>query len=136
MRLAALVFLVLAVFGGGCQRSLPIPGAGTTKEPRSSSFPSKAEVLEYLDGKTISLTKPMKTPEKGNPAFVLKKDQIEALEVGSNAGRIGDGPWTTTVTFIAKTDQGRYAINCDVHYRIVEGKCAFFGLDVREAAKQ
>jgi hypothetical protein len=89
-------------------------------------------VLAYLDGKVIALT----GPDKVGKPYTLKKDQVEALEVGQNAGSVNDGPWTTTVTFIANTDKGRYAVKCRVHYRMIEEKCAFFGFDAEEVAKQ
>ena|SRR5262249_37651552 len=137
MRLSALVLLVLAIWGATCDRTAPVsaPQTTTIKEPRRS-LPPKEEVLEYLDGKGIALTEPQRMPEKADKLHMLQKTQIEALEVGQSAGSVNDGPWTTTVTFIANTDRGRFAVKCWVHYRMVEEKCAFFGFDVKEVVKQ
>ena len=96
-----------------------------------NTYPSKDEVLDYLDGKTIA-----QSLEKGAPRFVLKRDQVEALEVDKSATSVGDGPWVTSVTFIANAGDGRYAVKLTVQHRRVEDKRAFFGFTVQEVAKQ
>lgn len=88
--------------------------------------------MECLDGRAIALTDSGK-PDK---PYTLKRDQIEALAVGPGGSSVNDEPWTTNVTFIVRTDQGRYAIRGAVRYRIVEERCAFYGFEAREVAKQ
>jgi hypothetical protein len=135
----AIVLVVLALGAIGCdRRTVPAVAVGparpgATPAESSESYPSKEEVLDYLDGKTISRTDP---PAKDELQFTLRRDQIEALEVDKSGTSVGDGPWTTTVTFIAKADETRYAVKLTVKHRRIEDKRAFFGFHVSEVAKQ
>lgn len=49
---------------------------------------------------------------------------------------VGDGPWSTNVTFIAKSGMERYAVKLTVQHRRVENKRAFFGFRVQDIALQ
>jgi hypothetical protein len=140
MRRTTSFVLLVSLAALGCQRATstfavvaPSPGAGP-KQP-SEAYPTKDEVLDYLDGKAISLSAP-DPPRKGEAQFVLKRDQMEALEVSDSGTKVGDGPWTTGVSLLAKTDEGRYAVKMTVQHRRVEDKRAFFGFHVTEMSKQ
>jgi len=76
----------------------PAPAAGATGG--SEAYPSKDEVLDYLD------------------------------EVDQGGTSVGDGPWSTKVTFIAKSGMERYAVKMSVQHRRVENKRAFFVQDI------
>jgi len=132
--------LLLALAAVGCDRTtapglavVPSRTVGGPPAGPSQAYPSKEEVLDYLDGKTISRTQP---PSKDEPQFILRQAQIEALEVSQSGTSVNDGPWTTAVTFIAKTDEGRYAVKLTLEHRLVENNRAFFGFHVAEIAKQ
>jgi hypothetical protein len=132
--------VVLALGAVGCDRTnapglavAPSRTVGGAPADPSQAYPSKEEVLDYLDGKTISRTQP---PSKDEPQFILRQAQIEALEVSQSGTSVNDGPWTTAVTCIAKTDEGRFAVKLTVQHRRVENKRAFFGFQVSEIAKQ
>src|SRR5262245_33067891 len=143
MRQLVSPLLLLALVALGCQRAestfavvgpSPRNVSPRPKEP-SEAYPTKEEVLDYLDGKTISLSAP-EPPKTGEAQFVLKRDQLEALEVSESGSKAGDGPWTTGVSLLAKTDEGRYAVKMTVQHRRVENKRAIFGCHVAEMAKQ
>ena len=131
---AVLHLLVLSVLG--CNRAVPV---GPVPEPdnpvaaAASEYPTKAEVMDYLDGKTMPSKVPTNPNDKG---IVLKREQIEALEVTQSATQFNDNPWTTDVTFLVRTPDGRYGARATVSHRKVEGKRAFFGVEFREVAKQ
>lgn len=135
MRFSGLI-LLLAICGLACNRPAPPPGFATpsAKEARGT-YPLKEEVIEYLDGKSINLADP-KAKDNAGKVHTLRKNEIEALEVAKSASSINNGPWTTEVTFIVRTDEGRYAVKGSVQYRMVEDKCAFFGFEVTEVARQ
>ena len=130
------VVLLLAVGGLACNRPAPPPNFATpsAKEARGN-YPLKEEVIEYLDGKSINLADP-KAKDNAGKVHTLRRTEIEALEVAKSASSINNGPWTTEVTFIVRTDEGRYAVKGSVQYRIVEDTCAFFGFEISEVAKQ
>jgi hypothetical protein len=136
MRIALLLLLLLALSGLACNRpsAPPVLGTPSTSEGRGN-YPLKEEVIEYLDGKTINLADP-KGKEKSPIVHKLRKNEIEALEIGKSASSFDNGPWSTDMTFIARTDGGRFALKGRVQYRIVENKCAFFGFEISEVARQ
>src|SRR5262245_26789577 len=134
----SILLVVLALGGIGCdRRTAPAvvvgPGPGAARAESSESYPSKEEVLDYLDGKTISRTDP---PAKDELQFTLRRDQVEALEIDKSGTSVNDGPWTTNVTLIAKSDETRYAVKLTVKHRRIEDKRAFFGFHVSEVARQ
>jgi len=140
MRHFATFLLLVSLAALGCQRAestfvsvAPSPGAGAKKP--SDAYPTKEEVLDYLDGKTISLDT-AEASAKGKAEFVFKRNQIQALDVSESGSKVGDGPWVTGVTFLVKTEQGSYAVKMTVQHQQVENKRAFFGFRVTEVAKQ
>jgi hypothetical protein len=135
--LASLLFLI-SLAAMGCQPATatfsavaPSPKA---KGP-SQAYPTNEEVLDYLDGKTISLDTP-DAPAKGKAQLVLRRNQIEALDVSDSGTQLTGGPWVTGVTFLLKTDQGSYAVKMTVQHQLVDDKRAFFGFRVTEMSKQ
>jgi len=139
MRHLAPVLFLIPLAALGCHRAeatfsvTPSVGVPNLPAKASDAYPSRDEVLDYLDGKTISLSSP---PANGEPQFVVKRDQIEALEIEQSGTSVDNGPWVTAMTFIAKTNEGRYAVKMTVRHRQVEGKRAFFGFRVTEMSKQ
>jgi hypothetical protein len=99
-------------------------------------YPSRDEVLDYLDGKTIALAARDPSPNRLAGGHQFRRDRIEALEVEQARARINSEPWTTTVTFLLRTDDARYAVRGEVAYRWVEDRCAFTGFRVTELAEQ
>jgi len=136
VRQAPLLLLLLMTGIVGCDRTRA-PRAAVAPDVTMSpagvpdAYPTKDEVLDYLDGKTIA-----QSLEKGTPQFVLKREQVEALEVEQGGTMVSNGPWVTSVTFIANSGDGRYAVRLTVQHRPVEDKRAFFGFTVQEVAKQ
>ena len=138
MRLASLLLgvFILGVVGCNWQAAtapavVPASTGGATGS--SDAYPSKDEVLDYLDGKTIARPDPS---DKGEPRFVFQRDHVEALEVEQSGTSVNNGPWTTTVRFIAKSGMERYAVKLTVQHRRVENKRAFFGFNVQDIARQ
>ena len=100
-------------------------------EPQEEPYPSRAEVLAYLDGKTI------RSPKSAQPeiSLTLKKDQIETLVVSQS--RISGGElWSTPVQFIVVTEKHRYAVEARVSHNWIEGKRVFYGIEIQQFAKQ
>ena len=132
------VGLVAGFFLG---RGLPSGGGPAPAQPRApgetrDDYPTKEEVLDYLDGKAIALSEPESGSDLAAKTWTLKRSQIEALEVSrSKATPLGE-PSISGVTFILHADQGRYAVHGLVSYRFVQEKCAFFGFKVVEVSKQ
>jgi hypothetical protein len=140
MRLSIFTIYCLMISNTSCMQkdsptSDPAPRVLVPNEP-SSSYPTREEVSEYLEGKSIPLTGVNKPNERDPKLYTLKKGDIEALEVEQSASQINDSPWRTTINFITKTDDGRYAIKGRLSYRRVEKKCAFYGFEIEEVAKQ
>jgi hypothetical protein len=108
----------------------------STGPPPTPPFkcPTKAEITEYLDGKPIDLTPP-DAPDKPL-THTMRKDQIEAVQVGDSPGRFNDEPWSTRVTFILDTGHGRYAVEGQVKYRRIGETCAFFGFTPEKTVRQ
>jgi hypothetical protein len=130
------IFLFATAFAIGCNRVGPngasAPGAVPATDPEAN-YPTRSEIIDYLDGKTMPSRVPADPKDAG---ILIRRDQIDALEVEKRASRINDGPWSTDVTFLLKTPDGKYAVRATVEHRRVEGKRAFFGIDFREVAKQ
>lgn len=140
MRPAAILLGVLTLGILGCNwqaKTAPAPAPGPAPSAvttgSSEAYPSKDEVIDYLDGKTIARPDPS---GKSEPRFVFARDSIEALEVDQGGTSVGDGPWSTKVTFIAKSGMERYAVKMTVQHRRVENKRAFFGFFVQDIAQQ
>jgi hypothetical protein len=132
------VGLVAGFFLG---RGLP-PGGGPapaqTNAPGKSrdDYPTKEEVLDYLDGKAIALSDPETGSDRAAKSCTLKRSQIEGLEVARNKATPLGEPSVSAVTFLLNSDQGRYAVHGLVSYRFVQEKCAFSGFKVVEVSKQ
>jgi hypothetical protein len=135
-RLLPLVLLGCLV---GCNRLGPAP-AVTPPAPApaadgSDGYPSKAEVLDYLDGKPMPLALAGPDAKPGN-TVTLRPDHIDALQVEQGGVAVDGGPWKTSVTFLVHTPEGKYAVRAQVLHRRVEDKRAFFGLEFKEVARQ
>ena len=130
--------LVLVGCAFGCNRMGPAPAvAPPAPAPAegSDSYPSKAEVLDYVDGKPMPLA--LTGPDaKADNTVALRRDQIDALEVDRGGSSADGGPWLTSVTFLADTPRGKYAVRAQVQHRRVEDKRAFFGVEFKEVVKQ
>ena len=96
MRHASILLAVFSLGAVGCNWQAktapapvpsPAPAAGATGG--SEAYPSKDEVLDYLDGKTIARPDPS---GKSEPRFVFSRDSVEALEVDQGGTSVGDGP--------------------------------------------
>jgi hypothetical protein len=122
-------------------RGLP-PGPGPAAEQRNTpgktrdDYPTKEEVLDYLDGKAIVLSDPQTGSERTAKSCTLQRSQIEALEVARNKETPLGQASISGVTFILNSDQGRYAVHGLVSYRLVQEQCAFVGFKVVEVRKQ
>jgi hypothetical protein len=130
--------LIVVVLGVAC--SSPSSPAPSPEPPRKDGphegYPTKEEVLAYLDGKAVSLTDPKQPAGKDEKPHILKRDQIEALQVNPSGSSFNDGPWSTTVNFIFNTGDARYAMEIWVSHRLVENKRAFFGMQVKQVSRQ
>ena len=141
-------FLALAFGGVACEqrttapasapavgRAMPGPAPAPTDAGPSESRPTKEKVTDYLDGKEIDLSVGQVVAKPG-PKHVIRKDQIEALQVATSATSVNNGPWSVQVDFILNTGTARYAVTGRVEHRLVERKRAFFGLTIRQVARQ
>jgi hypothetical protein len=138
MRLLALLLCVAAV-GTGCGTPAPPPAPEPEPVPKpaepNDGWPTRGEVLAYLDGKSVPFSDPNRPSGERDTSHVLKRDQIEALEVKHSGTRVEDGPWDTPVSFIFNTAAGRYAVDAVVSHKLIENKRAFFGFRVRAVSK-
>jgi hypothetical protein len=136
---SALILLAVLMFGIlGCNwrtATAPAvaPSATGAANESSDAYPSKDDVVDYLEGKTIARSDPT---AKAGPQFVFQRDHVEAMEVEKSGTMVSDGPWTTTVRFIAKSGMERYAVTMTVQHRRVENKRAFFGYRVHDVELQ
>jgi hypothetical protein len=130
--------LAIGLLATGCNRPAATPGlpTSTTGGGPDTSYPTKDEVLTYLDGKTMPTRLPVQQGDMPDKDLLLKRDQITALEVDQKAMKFDDGPWLTDLTFLVNGPEARYAVRATVKHRQVEGKRAFFGVEFREVAKQ
>jgi hypothetical protein len=130
--LVAGFFLGRGLPSGGGPAPAPTNAPGKTRD----DYPTKEEVLDYLDGQAIALSD--REAGSGRPAgsCSLKRSQIEALEVSRNKATPLGEPSISGVTFVLRCDRGRYAVHGLVSYRLVQEKCAFFGFKVVEVSKQ
>jgi hypothetical protein len=139
---ALCVGLVAGFFIG--RETAPTERPGTQPEPEAranprtedSPYPSKQEIIDYLDFKPITLSDKGPKPDQGGWSHTIRRGQIEALAVDQSSWSINDGPKHTDVTFILNSDNGRYAVKVAVAYRRIEKKCAFFGFEVKEVGRQ
>jgi hypothetical protein len=124
----------------GCNRITGPPSSGHEPDqpaPQENRVhPTRDEFIAYLDAKTISLSEPGSAPEKKEWTHVIKREEVEAVQFADTATSINNGPWSKDVTFLLKTAEGRYAVEAQISYRAVEGKTAFFGMEVKTVAKQ
>jgi hypothetical protein len=136
------VLLVVAVVG--CNRLAPTnPAIAPSNGPvtpaqdgGSEGYPSKAEVLDYLDGKELPLHPKDQPNGKPSETVTLRKDRIEALSVEQSGTSFDNGPWQTRITFIVEAGNAKYGVRATVQHRRVENKRAFFGIEYSEVAKQ
>jgi hypothetical protein len=137
--------LFMLASGLACNRtpSGPNPSASTTAagaapattEP-NRGWPTKDEVLEYLDGKSITLADPTQPPRPENKPHIIKREQIEVLEVATVGSSSGGSPWSTSIDFVLNTGQVRYAVTGRVEHKLIEKKRVFYGFTISQAAKQ
>ena len=127
MRLVAWSLGLLAVIGSfGCQGAKP------------DERLTRDEMLSLLDGQAISLVPPRSTRPTEDKPLTLRKDQIEALEIGQT-GTNNNGPvpvMTAKVSFLVRADKGRYAIDGTVSHRLIEDKRVYVRFDVKMVVKQ
>jgi hypothetical protein len=131
MRLLVMLVCVAAI-GAGCGTPAPTPKPA---EP-IDGWPTQEEVLTYLDGKSVPFSDPNRPSGERDQSLVLKREQVEALEVKHSGTRVEDGPWDTPVSFILNTGAGRYAVDAVVSHKLIENKRAFFGFRVRDVSRQ
>jgi hypothetical protein len=134
------MLVCVAAIGAGCGTPAPTtaPDAPPTPKPAEpiDGWPTQEEVLAYLDGKSVPLSDPNRPSGERHWNHVLKREQVEALEVRHSGTRVEDGPWDTPVSFILNTATGRYAVDAVVSHKLIENKRAFFGFRVRDVSKQ
>jgi hypothetical protein len=132
-----LAFLLGCVVGaGGMWAGLRVsqPAGPRADEPQEA-WPTRDEVMGYLDGKEVVLPEPGRAPDAKEQPHVLKREEIEVLEVEKSGSKSG-GPWTTEVNFVVRTGGGRYAVDARVDHKLVEGKRMFYGMRVGSVARQ
>ena len=95
---------------------------------------TRDEVLGYLDGKTIAMPLLAQTPQKDTKEYVLRRDQIESLQVGTDRTNLAAN--CDRVWFVVNADGVRFAVRTAVESQLIEGRRAFFMLHVLEAARQ
>jgi hypothetical protein len=127
--------LIVVAYVVGCGSPGP-PTAAPEPSGPNDAWPTREEVLAYLDGKSVPLSVPNQLSGADDKGHVLKREQIEALEVKTSGGNINGGAWSTEVNFLLNTGTGRYAVSGTVEHRLIENTRAFFGFRVREVSKQ
>lgn len=96
----------------------------------SDAWPSKAEVLEYLDGKELPLA------SRPGDSVTIRKDRVKDLQVQTrgSATKGWGPPWRTPINFVVTTPDGRYAVDADVLHQMIDEKRAFFRLEFKTVA--
>lgn len=142
MRNTLFILCLFFIFGGIACRPASLPTGASVAPPtpapttQSEAWPSKDEVLAYLDGKPISLAESSDSPEKDKKRHTIKKDQIEVLQVTTAGSHSGGEPWSTEINFVINTGEARYAVVGRVEHKLIESKRAFFGFQVQKVARQ
>jgi hypothetical protein len=115
----------------------PGPGGGPAPVDAapSQSRPTREEVIDYLDGKELDLAMGGDGGQ-GKAKHVIRKEQIEALQVADSATSVNDEPWSVQIDFILNSGMGRYAVTGRVEHKLVDHKRAFFGFSVERVARQ
>src|SRR5262249_26793111 len=97
--------------------------------------PSREEMKALLIGQTLSRWYDAPVREEKRPTVTVQ--EIEALEIKDTRGQGGDGgTWQSDVEFIAKAKDGRYLVRGYLSHRLIEGKRAFVGFEIRTVTKQ
>jgi hypothetical protein len=114
--------------------------SGETKaEPEAK--PTKDEIAAYFEGKTLPLPEGdnallVSNGEKSAKTCVMTKDGLEAVEKGSSYQDYSTNARNTTITFLYKTDDARYAVDANLVHKPIGDKTGFFGFTVTKVAKQ
>ena len=141
MRGVLIAFVVaLAFIAAGCERRQaasngPGPSPAPAEDEGTASRPTKAEIIDYLDGKEIDLGA-VRPGDKAGPKHVVRKEQIEAVQLADSASSVNDGPWSIKIDFLLNTGPARYAVTARVEHKRVDKKRAFYGFSVEQVARQ
>jgi hypothetical protein len=138
-RLFPLATLVVGLLVGGGVGFLvarayyaPAPSAGPDG---SAGIPTREQILTYLDGRTIDLSGPDGKGDAQKSPHTLRREQIEAIEVGS-AARIESEPWEVEVKLVVNTGEGRYAVHLEVQHELIDQQRVFYGHEVKKVTRQ
>jgi hypothetical protein len=135
-RLLPLLTLVVGVLVGGGVGFLVARGyyspAPTPGPEGSAGIPTREQILTYLDGRPIDLAGKGDVPKSPH---TLRRDQIEAIEVGS-AAQIDSEPWEVEVKLVLNTGGGRYAVHLEIQHELIDRQRVFYGHKVTAVTRQ
>ena len=111
-------------------------------EHREEAFPSESQVIQYLEGKRVTVATDPPGPKGRKGGLLIPKGGVVAIEIGAS-GKPGTDqpgrakyPWETDVLFIVKKDGKRYAVEGKVKHLRVGADRAFYGLTVWSITEQ
>jgi hypothetical protein len=114
--------------------------SGGSSGSNNETTPTKDEIADYLDGKTLSLPEAgsaiLNPGEKSSKSCIIKKDGVQAVEKESGGWRVGDEAWNTSILILYDVGDARYAVDATIQHKPLGGKSAFFGFAVKRVAEQ
>jgi hypothetical protein len=136
--LPVLTLVVGLLVGGGAGFLIarayyaPAPSPGPNG---SEGIPTREQVLTYLDGKTVTLPGPDDKGDSRDRPHTLRREQVEAIEVGS-AAQIDSEPWEVDVKLVVNTGEGRYAVHLEIRHELIDNQRVFYGHKVKTVTRQ
>jgi hypothetical protein len=111
--------ILVALLAVSCRTKAP---EAVSQAIEKNIAPSNAEVLAYLEDKSLPVGRPCGRPE------IIHLEGIEALSVGRNSIPSKAGPWLTGVSFIYNTSRARYAIDAVLVHQTIGAQRVFHEL--------
>src|SRR5262249_37135786 len=121
------IVLLLLLLPVSCRSHVPAP-LSVSGDPERS--PTNAEVLAYLEGKPLPVSRP------GHGPLVVELGGIEALSVARDGGRTGDGAWPTTISFVYNTGCKRYTVEAVVQHQTIGDQRVFSALEIKRVDRR
>ncbi len=90
--------------------------------PAEDAIPTNAEVLIYLEGKTLPLE------IAGGRPLKINLDGIEAFSVRRNRTRSASGHWLTAINFIYNNGRARYTVEACLEHQRIDEQRVFYDL--------
>ena len=104
---------------------------GTPKEDSRPRVPNRQHILGYLDGYELFFSDVGGVKGETSKSVIIKKEQIRSLRVITD-----DDSNDATVSFLAKTPQGTYAIRLFVNTHSTDNTFVFTGIQPSQITRR